>query len=646
MATPERVAEVFPVGGSRLIIYVVYDRRGGVEDYVPHALAALRDHATRMLVVINGSLSDEGRAKLEPVADEILVRENVGFDIWAHKDALEHVGTAIAEYDEVLLTNDSWFGPVRPFGPVFDRMDARAAHFWGMTDHGKEVPNPFTKKGELPVHLQSYWIAVRREMLQSEEWARYWRELPPMAEHFDGVLLHEAVFTAHFDSLGFTQDVAFNHLDYDTKNPSLLNADALLDNGCPVLKRRPFFQWPPYLDRFAVIGRWTLEKAASYGYPVELIWRNLARNVPPRDLNADACMLEVLPEIDVSYDPTEPFRTVVIAHIFYEEMTGEILDRADTLPGAYDLVVTTPDATRAAAIQAAIDARGTTRGSVDVRVLASNDGRDQSAFLIGCRDVLLSGAYDLVVKIHSKKTVQDGYNIGRHFKAQQFENLLSSPGYTANLIALFQKEPGLGLVFPPTIHIGYPTMGRGWWSNKPGFEKLAAEFGIQVPLDEISPLAPYGSMFVARPEALRVLVEQDWTYDKFGGAEAYRDGGLAHILERMPCYAAGELGYHSRTVSNFEYMSISHTTFEFNFDEMSATIPGYTYEQIEFLKLAGYVGHGRARDFARIYMRLWHPGTGAKVGRALEPDRWLGRWTRRLRHPRASARNLLRRNSK
>ena len=57
------------------------------------------------------------------------------------------------------------------------------------------------------------------------------------------------------------------------------------------------------------------------------------------------------------------------------------------------------------------------------------------------------------------------------------------------------------------IPIGYPTMGRAWWSNKPGFEKLAAELGIHVPLDDVSPLAPYGPMFVARPEALRLLKE-------------------------------------------------------------------------------------------------------------------------------------------
>ena len=68
------------------------------------------------------------------------------------------------------------------------------------------------------------------------------------------------VFTEHFAGLGYAADVAFPFGDYDTENPSLLNADLLIDDGCPVLKRRPFFQWPPYLDDLAVIGRWTLDK--------------------------------------------------------------------------------------------------------------------------------------------------------------------------------------------------------------------------------------------------------------------------------------------------------------------------------------------------------------------------------------------------
>lgn len=610
-----------PESARRLLVYAVWDRRGEIDDFIPHSLKGLRSEISRILVVVNGSLSDEGRRKLEPVADEILVRENAGFDIGAHQHAIAHVGRGIEEFDEVVFTNDTWFGPMAPWQPVFLRMAKRAVHFWGLTDHKEQASNPFTD-GALPYHLQSYWIAVRREMFLSPAWETYWRELPSLNAYSDAVLKHEVWFTRHFGELGFVHDVAFPHGDFSTENPSLLEAERLIEAGCPVLKRRPFFHWPPFLDSHAVIGRWTLEVARAAGYPSELVMQNLARNVAPKVLNADAGLLEVLPDAPVSYDPDHPLRIVVIAHIFYDEMTDEILDRTDTLPGSYDLVITTPSRERAERIQAVLARRrSAAAGRTDVRVLPSNDGRDQSAFLIECRDVLLSDDYDLVVKLHSKKTPQDGFNVGRHFKEQQFRNLLDSPGYSANLLGLFQRETGLGIVYPPMIHIGYPTMGRAWWANKPGFEQLAGELGILVPLDDVSPLAPYGSMFVARPQALRILVEHPWRYEQFGGEGAYRDGGLAHILERMPSYAAGELGFHTRTVCSFEYMSISHTALEFKLDEMSFTIPGNSFEKIDFLRHSGYVGTGSARDFLRMYRNLRRPvGLEAAIA-ALRPVR-------------------------
>ena len=85
-------------------------------------LGGLREHAAHLLVVVNGELSEAGRAVLEPVVDEILVRENRGFDIWGHKDALDHLGSRLDDFDELILTNDTWFGPIRPYGPVFERM--------------------------------------------------------------------------------------------------------------------------------------------------------------------------------------------------------------------------------------------------------------------------------------------------------------------------------------------------------------------------------------------------------------------------------------------------------------------------------------------------------------------------------------------
>ncbi|WP_240663738.1 rhamnan synthesis F family protein [Microbacterium enclense] len=621
---------VFPEGGRRLVVYVVYDRRGGVDEYVVHALAGLREHAARILVVVNGKLTPEGRARLEPVSDEVLVRDNVGFDIWAHKEALEHVGARLSEFDEVVLTNDTWFGPVRPFGAVFERMDALEIDFWGMTDHSAEDWHMFTGSAGVPHHLQSFWIAVRRSMFTSERWARCWRDLPEMPGYRDAVLKHETVFTSVFRDAGFVDEVAFRSEDYGSANASLLAPVALMGDGCPLLKRRVFFHSPPFLDRHAVIGRWALEAAAAGGYPTELALSNLARNVAPKVLNADAGLMDVLGPDDAPYDPAEPLRVVVVAHIFYDEMTPEILERADTLPLPYDLVVTTPDPTRAERIRQHIARLPGERGDVSVRVVESNDGRDQSAFLVGCRDVLSSGRYDVVVKLHSKKTPQDGYNVGTHFREQQFLNLLPDRDHSSRVLGLFQREKGLGLAFPPMIHIGYPTLGRAWWANKPGFERLADEMGIRVPLDDVSPLAPYGSMFFARPEALRLLVDREWRYSDFGGADAYQDGGLAHILERMPSYAAGELGFHSRTIVAPDYAAVSHTALDFKLDEMSATIPGYAHEKIDRLRTVGYVGTGSGADFLRMYMRLNHMGVVHRLRRVMDPLRRPGRWIRAM----------------
>lgn len=606
-----RPASIFPVDGKRLLIYVVYDPRGDVEDYIPYALERLREHCTHILVVVNGALTERGRAQLVPVADQMIERENRGFDIWGYKTGLDAMAERMSEFDEVLLVNDTWFGPVRPFAPMFERMDKRPLHFWGMTDHVRVEPHPFTQTGYLPYHLQSYWVAVRREMIESEEWRAYWRDLPEMTSYSDAVVKHEGVFTEHFTTRGFSGEVAFPTLTDKVENHAVLYAEQLLDAGCPTLKRRPFFQWPPFMDGLGVVGRWTLDAVQRYGYPIELVYADLARNVAPKVLNADAAMLEVLSDQSSAYDPAAPLRTLVVAHIYYVEMTHEMVDRADTLPGEYDLIVTTPDAERAAGIEAILAARLPERGRREVRVVASNDGRDQSAFLIGCRPELLSGDYELVVKIHSKKTPQDGHNVGTHFRRQQYDNLLRTSAYTGNVVALFQREPGLGLAFPPMIHLGYPTMGHAWWANKPAFAERCAELGIRVPLDEVSPLAPYGSMFFARPDALRILAEREWTYDEFAGA--YDDGSLAHVLERMPAYAAGERGYHSRTIANRDYIASSHTALDYNLDQFSQTMPENAMHQIQFLKRMGYIESGSLSDFVSVFFRMHRPHQEARA---------------------------------
>lgn len=635
--TTDRVGDIspFPPGGRRVIFYLFYDPQGIVDDYVIYKLERLRPFCEHLFVVVNGQLTDEGRDRLAPVVDTVWLRENTGFDVWGYKEALAEFGEdRLADYDELILMNYTWFGPVNPFEPIFERMDAAAVDFWGMTEHDKQVPNPFTRKGVLQRHIQSHWIAVRRSMFLSESWRAYWRDMPPIVSYTDSILSHESRFTHHFDTLGFEYDVAFPQRNYSTWHPAFYDAEALLDDGCPALKRRPFFHDPLLLDRHSIIARRFAEKASTLGYPVDMIYRNIARSSPPKALNTNAAMLEIMPDVDVSYDPSRPLRTAVIAHIFYVDLARELLAYCANLPGTYDLIITTNDERSAAAIELIVEEwadPGCAR--VDIRVLPSNRGRDMGAFFVGCADILRGRDYDLVFKIHSKKTVQEGKNAGDLFRRHQLTNLLGSGGYAANLVALFQREPGLGMVYAPTIHIGYPTLGRGWFGNKEAAREVADRLGIHVPFDEPSPLAPYGCMFAFRPEALRLLSDVEWQYADYPSPKNHKDGSIAHIQERLFSYAVAELGYYTKTVATTRYAAISHTSLEYKLDRISANIQGYAIDQVHVLDASGDFLGGGPVGYALAYTRFRHPRWYPRLERVYSPIRSVYRGVRELVDP-------------
>lgn len=600
---------VYPANGKRVLFYLLHDARGYVEDYIVHKLDALRPHADHIFVIVNGDLTDDARQRLAPVADTVWQRENVGFDVWGYKEALEEFGQRkLAEYDELVFLNYTWFGPVRPFAPVFERMNASSADFWGMTDHPEQAPDPSTGKSALHRHLQSHWIAVRRRMFLSQTWSQYWRDMPKIKSYSESILNHEAKFTNHFEAAGFYSAVAFPSEDYPTENPAIFNADLLLADGCPILKRRQFFHYPPFLDRHAVIGRWTLKTAEEYGYPTWMILRDLARNAAPHTLNADLAMLEVLPDVKSTPGGETPIRIAVIAHVDHLEPARSLLRRVVMFPSPFDLYVTTTKPEWVSEIESIVGATDPGKmEAYEIRVIPVPGGNHMSAFFVGCRDVLSAGAYDLVAKVRTMSSSRRSSNADRYLARQQLESVMSSPGYVANLLALFEREVGLGVVFPPMAHIGSDLMGRGWGVDGGQAVKLLTSLRIRVPADDVSPLVPLGGMWVARPEALRLIAGVHWTYGDYAKGGSGKDGRLGHAQQLIVAHAAGELGYHSRTVLNESHASISHTSLEYKLDQLLSTTSGYPIEQIQFLQRAGWMGRAGLPALSRMYLRLHWP---------------------------------------
>lgn len=527
----------------RVALYMFFNPRGEVPEYVPYKLARLREHVERIIVVCNGVLLPEGRDALERVADLVHVRENEGFDVHAYREGLlSLIGwKELAAYDELLLANYTFYGPIFPFGEMFDAMDARELDFWGITAFSGPTPNFFTGEGLMPSHIQSHFIAVRRRLFTSQQFRDYWEQMPPIRSYVDSVLKHEARFTEHFEQLGFKSAVYCDPARYPVAQAAYEAVDLLIEDRCPILKRKAFFNDPLNVDAADVRLPSALALIRERSdFDVQLVWKDITQAARPRDLYTNAALLEVLSDSEPQL-PLAPMRVAVLAHVYYPELLDEMLGYAKNIPCHFDLYVTTASEEKRQAIAARLAAeQGFT--TKEIRVV-NNRGRDVAALLIGLRDVVRTGGYDVICRIHSKASLQDSFGMVRHFKEHLFENLLASPAYVTRLLRLFERDARLGVVCPPTIHIGYGTLGRSWFNNRPGAEHWARVLKLNLPFDEHTPLCAHGSMYWFRPQALDALFAHDFRWTDFPEEPNYADGDLPHILERLVVYAAHARGY-------------------------------------------------------------------------------------------------------
>lgn len=591
-------------GSRRSAIYFFYDPQGHVDGYVVHVLNTLRPFLDHLLVVCNGPLDEIEREKLEACCDILLLRENAGFDVWAYKEALEFLGReALTCCDELLLLNHTFFAPLFPWSELFGQMAARSCDFWGISAH-REITGVLGR-AILPFHIQSHFMAIRRHMLGSEAFWRYWQAMPRINSYEESIHVHEALFTECFTKQGFKSAVYLDPATFASDNPIFLEIEHTLAQRCPILKRRPFFHDPLYLEKEAIdLGTVLRCLAAQSSYDQQLIWENVIRTTPLRTLYTNTQLLSILDERQQP-DGTAgtPQCIAVVMHVYYMDILEELMTHALHIPGPFDLIITTDSPDKKATIEAAL--ADFSRGRLEVRCV-DNTGRDVGALLLGCRDVVLQGGYELICRLHTKRSIQDGPGRGMLFRRHLLENLLGSPAHVQRLLQLFAQEPWLGMAIPVAVHIGYPTLGHAWFTNRDRVAGLARKLGITVPLDDHTPLAAYGSMYWFRPAALRRLFEHPWQAGDFDESH-YGDGDMPHAIERLLTYCAQQDGYMTRCVMTTTQMAKNYVFLEYKHQALSSCFAtGDVREQINAM-LWGHIPHGGVRHAAAQLKRaLWH----------------------------------------
>lgn len=230
-------------------------------------------------------------------------------------------------------------------------------------------------------------------------------------------------------------------------------------------------------------------------------------------------------------------RPCLVIHAWYPDVLDEILEALVSSGHRFRVIVTTT-VEKVAQIRALLDKRG-----IEAEIEAvENRGRDILPFL-RVADRLLNQGEELVLKLHTKKSPHR--HDGDVWRSQLIGHLLS-PSRVDAIVRAYREDAGLGLVAPEG-HV--QPLGFYWGANEDNVRYLAARLGISAPQVDSDDFIS-GSMFWARLEAIRPLLDahlDDWEFELEAGQF---DGTFAHAIERVVALAARDAGYSVRNAAS------------------------------------------------------------------------------------------------
>jgi len=567
---------------NRLGLFLFYDTEGIVDDYVKYLLEDMNKNLSHLCILVNGELTSEGRKTLEKFTDHILLRSNHGFDVGAWKDAMvdEFGFDKLEEYDEVILFNDSYFGPVYPFSEMFDEMDKKDLDFWGITVHG-DAPDPrnLCPYPYRPRYLQLYFLVFRKNFIKSKEFKDYWQELPYFENFNDVGYKHQAVFTKYFTDLGFKWAAYVDTGDLEESVDKSISFhtynmyEMVSNRKLPVIKRKSF-----KLDlKFHLIYNLGMDLASTMqyikdntDYDASLIYNYFLRTMGPCELATMLNLKQIIPKNNIDKDYKSNKKIAAILQINNVDL-AQFGSYPKNIPENIDIIVMTDSEDKKGFIEKnyLLDLTNNSQ------IIVNESYQDISSLFITCKDIIKE--YDYFCFVNDKKPNDDDFlTVRTAYMNSLWENTLASPDYINSIIKNFDEDNNLGLIVPPTFYHGKyfsEFADKYWGSNFDDVEELFAKMNLLTKLNNEDYPLSMGNCFWAKTDALKPLFDLPSIneYD-------------AHTLELIYPYVAASQRYYTKTTMTHEYGQNELTNYQYMFAQTVGVVNEKTKGRVNLNK--------------------------------------------------------------
>jgi len=514
---------------KRILFFVHYNKYNGFSGYVTYLLEHIKHIYDRIVFVSNSPVSGDNLKKLKELCDDIIIRENKGFDFGAWKDALLKEGREkLSQFDNVTLMNDSCFGPVFDLQDIYTNMERENIDFWGLTLHKKSKNGMPGSNAPIPEHIQSYFICFNKSVIFSNIFYKFWEAVKYFDDVNKVISCYETKLTLLLSNNGFKYSVKYAPnigADIIYENVATMHPDFIIKNNIPLIKIKSFihFTYQKYIIDL-------IQKKTNY--PVDLIYNHVTEVFNPN------LSLQIFNKLVPAIPVNECISTESIAvhlHAFYLDIFEIYLDYFNNISIDFDLFITTDTVDKKNKIKGYLKNTNTEKHLKDI-IVTENRGRDILPWL-NISDVL--SKYDVVGHFHTKKTAFAEEWIGITWQNDILELLLVPIN---KIIDEFNKNSTIGIIIPeiPICYRFNPSLQDKKFSCSK-LNEMWKRSNCKKELDFFdlnTIIMPYGNMFWYRPAALQSLFQMQLTSDDFATEPLKNDLTTAHFIERLPVYYA------------------------------------------------------------------------------------------------------------
>ena len=229
-------------------------------------------------------------------------------------------------------------------------------------------------------------------------------------------------------------------------------------------------------------------------------------------------------------------KIAVQAHVFYEDVINEIINKTNNIPTNFDLYITTTSLYKKKRIESYIE-KYSKSYYYNIKII-ENKGRDVLPMLIQFKNIFKK--YKYICHIHSKKSIYSPI-YGKAWRQYLYENLLGSNEIISEILFDFENYNKLGFIFPETF---YQCIKFTWSTHIKNKENINYLLNLIFPGTKMGKKLdfPAGNMFWAKVEAIYQIFEIN-IYYKFPEEKNIPTISIMHGIERIWLYLVKLNGY-------------------------------------------------------------------------------------------------------